>query len=440
MVLGIVFMKWLIVILIQVIFFQVATGSAEIRRNLGECIEIALKNQPSLRVAEAELKAGKAREKQAVSGYLPQIAASTGYTETHQDGGAFGDNINKGYTTSLSLNQIIYDFGRTGNAYDAACLNTRSAELDAERVKQDVILKVKQEYFDLLQSQRLVVLAQKTLEQSESHLKQAKAFYNTGTKPEFDVTRAEVDVNNQQLSLINAKNRMHISRMVLNNAMGIDPERQIEIDDNLAMPPVIPPLEKVKAEALENRSDLRKVESDIAAAAARIQVEKSNHLPAIALNGNYNWTDGTSEMGMFKGDVRNSWNAGIAVTLPIYEGGLTSGKIHEAKSNKQVLKAQRDMLQQTVLIEVYQYYADMESARVCIQVMERSLKKANENLDIAQGRYEEGVGPYIDVTDAQVSAVKAEIDYVQSLYDFQLDAAMLLRAMGKGEQLQGTME
>jgi TolC family type I secretion outer membrane protein len=437
-----IFIKWIALtcILIQVFFCHLAIGSVDTRLNLSDCIETALKNEPNLRAARAELEADKAREKQAISGYLPKITASTGYSEAHQDGGAVGDTINKNYSTSLSLNQTIYDFGRTGNAYDSACLNTRSAELDEDRVKQDVILKVKQAYFDFLQSQRLVLLAKKTLEQSENHLKQAKAFYRAGTKPVFDVTRAEVEVNSQQLSLINANNRMIVSRMALNNAMGIDPERQIEIDDSLAMPQTIPTLEKVKAEALENRPDLRKAESDIASAAARIQAEKSNHLPVIALNGSYNWANGTSEMGIFEGDTRNSWNASIALTLPIYEGGLTSGKISEAKSNMQILKAKREVLRQTILIDVCQYYADMESAQVRIQVMESSLKKATENLDIAQGRYEEGVGPYIDVTDAQVSAVQAETDYVQSLYDFQLAAAMLLRAMGKGEQLQGMIE
>ena len=82
----------------------------------------------------------------------------------------------------------------------------------------------------------------------------------------------------------------------------------------------------------------------------------------------------------------------------------------------------------------------MESARVRIGVMESSLQKAVENLAIAQSRYEEGVGLYIDVTDAQVSSVKAETDYVQSLYDFQLAAARLLKAMGREEQLEGTVE
>ncbi|MFH2063581.1 MAG: TolC family protein [Pseudomonadota bacterium] len=435
-------LKWigLSVVLIQMFVLSVPPGMAEDKRSLGDCIDTALKNHPSMRIAASGVEAGKGREQQAVSRYLPQVTASTGYSEERQDGGAFGDTVTKTYHTSLSLNQTIYDFGRTGSAYDSARLNTQSAELDAERMKQDVILNVKQAYFDLLKAGRLVHLARKTREQAENHLKQAQAFYRAGSKPIFDVTRAEVEVNSARLDLINAGNRKRIGCMALNNAMGVDPEGPIEIEDSLETWPAVPSLEKVKAEALANRPDLRKAGSDIAAAEARVRTEKADYLPVLALNGSYNWINGNTEMGILEGDIGNSWNAGIALSVPLYEGGLTNGRVNEAKSDLQLIEAQQDMLRQTILIEICQYYADMESAAVRIKVMESSLQKALENFAIAQGRYEEGVGPYIDVTDAQVSSVKAETDHVQSLYDFQLAAAKLLHAMGKGEQLQGTLE
>ncbi|MFZ5573144.1 MAG: TolC family protein [Thermodesulfobacteriota bacterium] len=415
-------------------------GAAENRMNLGDCIETALKNQPQLHAASANLDAGKSREKQAFSRYLPQVAASTGYSESQQDGGAFGYTIMKRYSTSLSVNQTVYDFGRTGGTYDAARLSTRSAELDAERVKQDVILNVKQAYFDLLQAQRLVLLAQKTLDQSQSHLRQAEEFHRAGTKPVFDVTRAEVEVNSMRLGLINAENRLRINAMALNNAMGVDPEGRIEIHDSLEAWPAVPSLETVKTEALGNRPDLRKLDTDIAAADARIRAEEAQYLPTLALNGRYNWNDGTTEMEMLKEDVDNSWDAEIALSIPLYEGGLTASKVDEAKFNRQALRSQREILRQAILIEICRYYAEMESAKVRIDVMRHALRKAEENFAIARGRYEEGVGPYIDVTDARVSSVTAETDYVQSLYDFQLAAARLLNAMGKGGQLQGRVE
>src|SRR5574341_1446972 len=124
-------------------------------------------------------------------------------------------------------------------------------------------------------------------------------------------------------------------------------------------------------------------------------------------------------MGMFQGDVRNSWNAGVALSMPLFEGGLTKGKVGEARANLRMAEAQRDTLRQSILLEVSQSHADMESAKVRIEVMESSLQKARENLEIARGRYEAGVGPSIEITDAQLASVTAENDYVKALYDYR---------------------
>jgi len=426
-------------IIIAIILFLISPTHAETRLTLHDCIEKALKNQPAMRAAKASVDAGQGRETQATSPYLPQVTASTGYSETHQVGGALGDTISKSYSTTLSANQMLYDFGRTGNTLDAARFNTRSAELDTDRVKQDVILNVKQAYFALLQAKKLVIVSQKTLEQAGSHLKQAEAFFRAGSKPKFDVTRAEVEVNSARLSLINANSSVRIRTIALYNAMGIDPGGEIDIDDILSAPAAVPPFEEAKTESLKNRPDMRKAESDIEAARARIRAEESNYLPNLSANGSYSWANGTQQMGNFNGvslsgDIKNSWNAGITLSIPLFEGGLTKGKVSEARANMHVLEAQRDTLRQSILIEISQSYADMESAKVRIDVMESSLQKARENLAIAQGRYEAGVGPYIEVTDAQVSSVNAETDHVQALYDFQLAAARVLKAMGRMEQ------
>jgi outer membrane protein TolC len=175
-----------------------------------------------------------------------------------------------------------------------------------------------------------------------------------------------------------------------------------------------------------------KAESDIEAAKARVSAEESNYFPTISASGAYNWQSGSQEFGPFKTDLQNSWNAGVMLTIPLFQGGLTRGRVSEARANMISAEVQRDAAKQSILLEVNQAYADMESAKVRIDVMESTLQKARENLEIAQGRYEAGVGPYIEVTDAQLSAVNAETDRIQALYDYYLAIARLLRAMGRG--------
>ena len=413
-------------------------GLAAERMSLKECIDTALKNQPTIRAARESIRAGQGRETQAASPYFPQLTASTGYSENHSPmGGAFlGGSITKSYTTSLSVNQTLYDFGKTGNAYDAAKLGTLSTEQDAERVSQEVVLNVKQSYYGLLAAAKLVEVAQKTVEQTESHLKQAEAFFRAGSKPRYDVTRAEVEVNNANLGLINAKNSVRLRTIALNNAMGIDPGRSTEIVEELPPVPALPALAQAQTDALKNRPDMRKTETDIESAKSRVRAEQSNYLPTLSANAAYNWATGSSEFGQFmgttlKGDVQNSWNAGIILTLPLFQGGLTKGRVSEARANMLALEAQRDIMKQSILFEVNQAFADLESAAARVDVMEKTLQKARENLEIAQGRYKAGVGAYIEITDAQLSSVNSETDHIKAQYDYHLAIAQLLKAMGQ---------
>jgi outer membrane protein len=129
------------------------------RLTLHECIDKALANHPLIRSVQETLNAGRGRATQATSPYLPQVQANTGYSENHTGGGAFGDTITKSYTTSLTVNQMLYDFGKTGYSRDAALLGTRSEEMDIDRVMQDVVLNVKQAYYALLQARKLLTVA-----------------------------------------------------------------------------------------------------------------------------------------------------------------------------------------------------------------------------------------------------------------------------------------
>ena len=430
----------IIVLLLSVVASDPAHAAT--RLTLRDCLDKALANHPAIRSARQGVNAGRGRETQAQSPYLPQVQASTGYAESHSLGGALGESSTKSYTTTLSVNQVIYDFGKTGNNLDAARFGARSAETEVDRVVQEVVLNVKQAYYSLLQADKLLKVARQTHDQTESHLRKAEAFFRAGSKPRFDVTRAEVDVNNARLGLINARNNVRLRTISLYNAMGTAPGGDIATEDTLAPPAAAPSLDEVQAEALRNRPELLKIETEIQSAEARVRAAQSGYRPTLSANGAYNWAHGTSETtfppgilgsGEFSSHIGDSWNAGLMLSLPLFEGGMTSGKVAEARANRYSFEAQRDTLRQNILLEVSQTHADLESAAARIAVMDSSLKSARESLELAEGRYQAGVGPSIEVTDATVAAARAETDHIQALYDYQLAAARLAKAMGRVE-------
>lgn len=137
------------------------------------------------------------------------------------------------YTSSATLKQNIYDFGKTATQVDIQRLNLNSSRSDLENAAEQLIINVKQAYYGLLQAKKNRDVAMETVRQFEQHLEQARGFYEVGTKPKFDVTKAEVDLSNAKLNLIKAENALRIAKVNLNNALGLPEAPEYEIEDNL---------------------------------------------------------------------------------------------------------------------------------------------------------------------------------------------------------------
>jgi outer membrane protein TolC len=297
---------------------------------------------------------------------------------------------------------------------DAARGAERTAEHEQERTVQEAAMSVRQAYFGTLKALGLRSVAEKNLEQAKAHLAQAEAFFRAGSRPRFDVTRTEVEVNSAQLSLINAANGVRVSRLTLGNAMGVQLPDDIEIEDVPLALVDAPDLATAQRDALRNRPEMLKAAAEVEAAESRLNAERSQYLPNISAGGSYSWASGTATMGPYRSDLDSSWNAGVTLNVSLFEGGVTRGRIAEARAGLKISEARREVLAQGTILEVNQAHADLENAEARLTVMESSLRKAKENREIAQGRYQAGVGPYIEVTDASLSELNAEIDFVQA--------------------------
>lgn len=416
------------IVALQAVILPVARVEAG-QITLAEAVDIALRNNPALVSAQESVNASRAQTTQSTSPYYPRITASTGYSSGSSTT-ALGDSVTRGTTTTLAASQVLYDFGKTGNALDAVRASEHSVELDRERTAQEVVLNVRQAFYGLLRSMRLLKVSEQNLEQLEGHLAQAQAFYRAGSRPRFEVTRAEVEVNNAKMEVINARNTVRLGRISLNNAMGGKLAASDEIGEVPEGLTAVPPIEDVQRTALRERPEMRKAHIAITMSEARLRAEEAQYLPSLTAAGTYNWANGVSTMGTYRADLGSSWTASVTLSLSLFEGGITRGKVAEARANLNAVRAQRDMLEQSVLLEVNQAYADLENANARRDVMESSLNKARENLTIAEGRYNAGISTQLEVNDARLAEMKAEVDDVQARYDQQLAMARLEKAAG----------
>jgi len=304
-------------------------------------------------------------------------------------------------------------------------LNIEASQADLTNTEEQVILNVKQAYYNLLRARANSVVAEETIRQFEQHLGQAKAFYEVGTRPKFDVTKAEVDLSTAKLSQISAENAVRIAYISLNNAMGVPDAPEYVIDTKLSFEKYHMTVDEAMEEAYANRPELKSILAKKKASEEAIALAKKGYYPVLTGNADWTWA---GEGGQFA--TGDGWSAGVGLSIPIFSGFLTKNQVSEAKANLVILTASEESLRQTVLLEVQQNLLNIREAEERISTAKLTVQQAQENYEIANGRYAAGVGNPIEVTDAEVVLANAKTSYIQALYDFKVARASLDKAMG----------
>src|SRR5262245_46566676 len=226
---------------------------------LEECIAIALEAQPRIQATLADYAAARFRVNQAFSPLLPQISGFAGASRSeawtaqttslgrnvntvNQQPGTFGlslasKEMSDTLLAQVQFSQLLFDFGKTLAATEAARKLAEVAVEDVELQRQLISLTVKEAYTNTLFSQRLIRVQEQAVERAELNLRSAKGFFDVGTRPKSDVARAEVDVANARVDLIRARNALRQAIVALNIAMAIDVDSPTQIVDNLIYQP-----------------------------------------------------------------------------------------------------------------------------------------------------------------------------------------------------------
>ncbi|MEK9137850.1 MAG: TolC family protein, partial [Bacteroidota bacterium] len=209
---------------------------------LQQAIVLAVEHHPSLKAAEANIASASGSLTQAKSAYMPSLNLSATAQRTD---GAFVFNPSfpprnqsyNNYSAGLQINQTLFDFGRTINRVSANSGFLDASSLDFEAARGTVIANVQIAYFGAVQARQVARVNEEAFEQGSRHLAQAKAFYNVGRRPLFDVTKAEVDLANANVNLIRARNQLRVANLQLENAMGVHPKHPFTVSDTLSVTP-----------------------------------------------------------------------------------------------------------------------------------------------------------------------------------------------------------
>jgi TolC family type I secretion outer membrane protein len=391
---------------------------------LDQCLEIAVRRSPAITAADSSVNAAGARLGQARSAYYPQV----GLTGSATRASSYLDPTNSAqnfYQGNATVNQTFFDFGRTPSQVRIQRLNEDASRSDRRDTVSQVVFGVKQGYYSLLQAEKNREVAKETVKLASDQLDQARGFFDAGVKSKYDVTQAEVNLSNANLALIRAENAVQIARVTLKNAMGAPDMPDFAIEDTLAFLKNTISFDDAVQQAYSKRPDLLALQARRDASQESVSLARSGHFPVLTGNASYFRSD-----DQFVPE-KSGWSAGVLLTVPLFNGFLTSNQVKEARENLNAARANEETLRQSILLDVQQAYLNLRALEDGVAVAELTVRLAQENYDIANGRYNAGVGSPLDVTNALVGLANAKTNYIAALANYKVAEAALLKAMGE---------
>ena len=395
-----------------------------------DAVRIGLDNHPRIRSASERIGSQQAILGQQTAAYYPTISLSNQYRTSQSSTNGGNDHAADSFSSQASFNLILYNFGKREGNVQAARETLDATKQDYGTTTQDTILSIKQSYYIYLASQALVKVRQDTVRNRELLVRQARGFYEVGTRARIDVARAEANLYTARADLIAAENGVKIAWVTLRNAMGSPrlPEQpvaedspEVELSMNLA---------GARNAAFEARTELKSFDAQRRASDQLIAVARRSHLPDIIFDSSYGRRHVSDQSGLNTFPLQPTWSAQLSLNIPIFDGFRTTNRVEETLHNYYNVKAQEEDRRQSIALEVEQSYLRVVESQERILATDSAAKAAKENLDLAQGRYQVGVGSIIEVTDAETIYTDAQTTYIRTVYDYKIADAQLARAMG----------
>lgn len=404
--------------------------------------QTALRDNPGVKAAAQRLvqafeQAGVTRSSQ-----QPQVNARTAIgnsrtsAETSQ-GLALGGRSIKGndYQVGVSLSYEVDLLGRVRRLVEASDAQALAAEADRDGVLLLLSSQVATTYWQLRGLDAEMAILNSALDTRRESEELVTARFNAGLSNELDVSRARIERANAQADLHEVQRQRNLLEHNLATLVGATPAAlQLPVSSNAAslpLPPAIPV--GVPASVLAQRPDLAASVATLRATNAQVGVAEGAFYPSFSLTGNFGFAS-ESLSNLSKGGARQFSAGPLALSLPLFDGGRNKSNLAVAKARYEEAVANHQSKLLTALREVEDALSDVQQRQLQGEAQATSQVAAARGYLVARARYERGVSTYLDVTDAQRSALAADRAAVQINTQRLLAAVSVARALGAGWQ------
>ena len=405
---------------------------------LEESIKITLERNLTLHSAVEDVVGSEFRRKEAITNFLPWWTGQYGYTRYSapttigavQAGLSSPISDRDIFSFGTTLNQPIFTGGFNLATYRSAKIGVDLSKESVETTKRNIVLLVRVGYFNILRAEKFLSVAEQQVKQFEAQLEVTKAFFDVGIQPKNDVLLAEVRLANARQLLVKAANDLATAKASFNTLLRKEINTPLEVVDILEYKAFPLSFDQSLEEALRLRPEIKTAQLTIDQAKEGVKIARSGFFPTVGLAGNY---DRFSDDFYLSGGVKfnDRWTIQAGATFTLWNWGNTAFKVGENKVK--VTQAEDSKIQQieAITFEVKNNYLNLLTAEKNINMTEKAIEQAEENLRMNEERYKYQVATQTEVLDAVTLLAQARVNYYGALSDFNVAKAQLERSMGR---------
>ncbi len=393
---------------------------------LADCLTIVFQRHPDMAVARAAATAARANAREQVSRRYPHLTAGWSVRETQ----SLGRPVNVGGSViqsagarstqrdaQVSLTSTLYETGRSTRIARART-SAHASQYAIANTHRLLAYEVTAAYYDLLAARRYAKVAMGAVANAQRHLQLVQERINAGIVPRADVLPVNVEVAEARLDAVRAETDIKVATAALRALLGLPPATTFSLADTLAERDLPPELPDLIAIAAQQRPDLAEQQLRVRAATLGLKAAQAD--------AGLKWEAAASaDYGRHTGTTGDSWQLRLGAEYPLFDAGATAAGVTVARADAQSAQFRLDALQLDIQKQVEEAFHRTRQATAAIEAAAASHQHAQSSLAAAEAKYTEGLAIIIEVTDAQLALLRAELAEIQAHYDYAIAHAAL---------------
>lgn len=406
--------------------------------SLQQGIETALKNNRTIRKIYLQDQRAQITTKGAKNAYLPTLGVTGNYTRLDKantvevNGETITTSPKDNITASATWTVPVDISGMIRNGVLVAKSNSLAARLSLQMEQNNLVLTVREAYFQILRSKAGLAVAEEALKNAKDRRRTAQALVDAGVSPRLDISRAEAAVAAAEQVRISAANSVEISKATLNSTLGRDINTTYDVApvEDGVLPTV--GYDAAVAEAVTTRPEMALSNVNIELARRGILFARRGSMPTMGISGT--WQLNLTQSAFASREL--SYATTASMSIPVFDAHATRDAVKQATLDADDADINKQDMEEAIKLEVRQVMLMINESSEKVTSANKGVEQAGEALRVSRVRYEEGVADQIELSDAELMYTQAQLSLVNARFDLLTAVSRFDRALGKNAKTE----